>query len=83
MEAINLPPHLRKPRLNRKEACEYLEMVHGITRAVNTLAKLAHTGGGPAIEYVGKRDPRYPRTGLDAWAERLISPPVYSTAERK
>lgn len=77
-----LPPRLRKPRLSRREASEYLDLAHGITRAVSTLAKLACKGGGPPIEYIG-RDPRYPRAGLDAWAEALISPPVHSTAERK
>lgn len=75
-----LPPHLRKPRLNRREASEYLMLAHGISRKPATLAKLHCVGGGPVVEYAN-RSPLYPRSGLDTWAEALIGPPVHSTSE--
>jgi hypothetical protein len=45
-----LPRHLRKPRLRRAEAREYLEVVHGIVITVSTLAKWACQGAGPRYE---------------------------------
>lgn len=66
-----LPPHLRKPRLRRTEASEYLLLAHGITVAAATLAKYASVGGGPSYQ-VSVRTPLYPTTELDRWAiERL------------
>lgn len=66
-----LPPALRKPRLRRSEASEYLALAHGLTVAVATLAKLAVVGGGPPFFKPGA-SPLYPRELLDAWAvERL------------
>jgi hypothetical protein len=66
-----LPPALRKPRLRRWEACEYLEIAHGITIAAATLAKMVTTGGGPMFQK-SMRTPLYPRDELDRWAtERL------------
>ncbi|MGE0651697.1 MAG: hypothetical protein AB7P12_08100 [Alphaproteobacteria bacterium] len=66
-----LPPHLRKPRLRRAEASEYLELVHSIRLATATLAKLACSGGGPGY-HKSLRTPFYPRDELDRWAvERL------------
>lgn len=68
-----LPPHLRKPRLRRWEASEYLELVHGIHLSTATLAKYAVTGGGPAYQK-SLRTPLYPTEELDRWAaERLGS----------
>jgi hypothetical protein len=70
-EAACLPPALRKPNLRRVEASEYLGLVHGITLAPATLARLACHGGGPAFHKAG-RWPLYPREELDRWAgERL------------
>lgn len=62
-----LPPALRKPRLRRWEASQYLELVHGINYAPATLAKLASVGGGPTYQK-NLRTPLYPRDELDAWA---------------
>ncbi len=45
-----LPTALRKPRLRRWEAAEYLRLVHGIEVAPATLAKWATVGGGPAFK---------------------------------
>jgi len=66
-----LPPALRKPRLRRWEAAEYLEIAHGISIAPATLAKMVTTGGGPHF-HKALRTPLYPRDELDRWAaERL------------
>lgn len=66
-----LPIHLRKPRLRRWEAAEYLERQHGLTVAIATLAKLASIGGGPSF-HKAMRTPLYPTEELDRWAtERL------------
>ena len=46
-EEACLPPHLRKKRLRRDEAVEYLERVHGVVIAAATLAKMVTKGGGP------------------------------------
>ncbi|BBK33760.1 hypothetical protein EDC65_3596 [Stella humosa] len=64
---VCLPPHLRKPRLRRWEASEYLELVHGIQQSPATLAKKASTGGGPPY-HKSVRSPLYPRDELDRWA---------------
>jgi len=66
-----LPSHLRKPRLRRWEASEYLVKVHGIHLSASTLAKYASIGGGPAFQK-SIRTPLYPTAELDRWAaERL------------
>lgn len=76
-----LPPALRKPRLRRWEAAEYLERVHGITIAVATLAKLASVGGGPAY-HKSNRTPLYPRDELDRWAAERLGNLITSTSEQ-
>jgi hypothetical protein len=68
------------PRHRRKGASEYLERMHGISRTPKTLAKIAVTGGGPAMEYDG-RIPLYTPASLDEYASRVLSGPVNSTAE--
>jgi len=78
---ISLPPALRKPRLRRWEAAEYLETVHGITIAVATLAKLASVGGGPAY-HKSNRTPLYPRDELDRWAAERLGNLINSTSEQ-
>lgn len=75
-----LPPALRKPRLRRWEAADYLRLVHGIEVAPATLAKWASVGGGPAYQKVN-RTPLYPTTELDAWAAGKLSDPVRNTSE--
>ena len=68
---FTLPPALRKPRLRRWEASEYLKLAHGIELAPATLAKLASVGGGPPFQK-SNRTPLYPVPQLDVWAvERL------------
>jgi hypothetical protein len=62
-----LPLALRKPRLRRWEASEYLEVVHGLVIAPATLAKWASIGGGPRF-HKSLRTPLYPTAELDLWA---------------
>jgi hypothetical protein len=80
-DELCLPPALRKPRLRRWEAAEYLERVHGITIAVATLAKLASVGGGPAY-HKSNRTPLYPRDELDRWASERLGNLINSTSEQ-
>ncbi len=75
-----LPSALRKPRLRRWEASEYLELVHGVTVAPATLAKMASVGGGPSFQKNG-RMPVYPKTELDRWAGERLGRLVRSTSE--
>lgn len=77
---VTLPPALRKPRLRRWEAAEYLRLAHGIQVAPATLAKWASTGGGPVYQKLN-RSPLYPVTGLDEWAAAKLGKPVCSTSE--
>jgi hypothetical protein len=77
---VILPPYLRKPRLRRWEAAEYLKLVHGIEVAPATLAKWVTVGGGPDYQKMN-RTPLYPTAGLDAWvAEKLFAPVRNSSA---
>lgn len=71
----NLPAHLRKPRLRRTEAAEYLTLVHGIEIRPTTLAKWATLGDGPAFEKLN-RTPLYRRGELDRWVAASLRPVV-------
>jgi hypothetical protein len=75
-----LPPALRKPRLRRWEASQYLMIAHGLTIAPATLAKWASVGGGPAFHKCN-RSPLYPRDSLDQWAAERLGKLVRSTSE--
>jgi hypothetical protein len=75
-----LPKHLKKPRLRRWEASEYMASAHGLTIAPATLAKLASIGGRPGFHRVG-RIPLYPRDELDRWATKKLGRMVRSTSE--
>lgn len=75
-----LPPRLRKPRLRRSEAVEYLEQVHGLTVAKKTLEAMATRGGGPKFQKFSN-SPVYPANELDAWAAEKLGPLVSSTSE--
>jgi hypothetical protein len=77
---VCLPPALRKPRLRRWEASEYLLLVHGLQVATATLAKLASIGGGPGFNKA-MRTPLYPREELDRWAAERLGKLVRSTSE--
>lgn len=72
---VGLPPRLRKPRLRRTEAAEYLAAVHGIEIAPATLAKWAGLGSGPAFERLN-RTPLYRRGELDRWVAANLIPVV-------
>jgi hypothetical protein len=74
-----LPPALRKPRLRRWEAADYLKLVHGIEVAPATLAKWASVGGGPAYQRVN-RTPLYPTAELDSWAAAKLGESVRNTS---
>jgi hypothetical protein len=80
MSANDIPVRLKKPRLRRWEAAEYLEIRHGLRIAPATLAKLASIGGGPAFNHAG-RIPLYPTGELDQWAKNRLGPLVNSTSE--
>lgn len=75
-----LPSHLRKLRLRRWEASEYLELVHGIRLAPTTLAKLACEGGGPRY-HKSVRTPLYPTEELDRWAKERLGALVRSSSD--
>ena len=75
-----LPSALRKPRLRRWEAADYLKIVHGIEVAPATLAKWASIGGGPSYQKVN-RTPLYPTTELDSWAADKLGNTVSSSSE--
>lgn len=77
---LTLPPALRKPRLRRWEASEYLKLAHGIQLAPATLAKLATVGGGPAY-HKSVRTPLYPRDELDRWAADQLGGLVRSSSD--
>ena len=68
-----LPARLRKPRLRRTEAAEYLEAAHGIKIAPATLAKWACVGRGPPF---GKLygSPFYEPAAIDAWVAAELAP---------
>lgn len=80
MALHTLPPELRKPRLRRGEASEYLALAHGITMAPSTLATLATRGGGPPFQKIN-RTPLYPRAAIDHWAHEKLGPLRDSTSE--
>ena len=67
MKETSIPACLKKPRLRRWEASDYLRLVHGIEIAPTTLAKYATVGGGPAFQRIN-RTPLYPTSNLDEWA---------------
>ena len=75
LDLDNLPPRLR-----RADVPQYLYFKHGICVAATTLAKWAVSGEGPPFQRDG-RWPLYPRSDLDRWAERRLSPVVSPTAE--
>ena len=81
MEQVTLPSALRKPRLRRWEAAEYLKLAHGIEVAPATLAKWASVGGGPSYQRVN-RTPVYPTTELDRWANEKLGAPINSTSQK-
>jgi hypothetical protein len=71
--AEDLPPRLRKPRLRRQEASEYLRIVHGVEIAPATLAKYVSIGGGPPFSRLN-RTPLYAVGDLDAWVASKLRP---------
>jgi hypothetical protein len=74
----NLPP-----RLSRKDASEYLNMKHGISRTAATLAKLACIGDGPVFRKVGSKTVAYDVMELDAWANVKLGEPLKHTSEKE
>jgi hypothetical protein len=66
--------------LNRKEAANYLQDVHGYKISANTLACLATRGGSPPY-YKVSRWVLFEKTDLDTWVEERKSTKVSSTSE--
>jgi hypothetical protein len=62
----DLPDYLRKSRLRRWEASDYLLRAHDYQIAPATLARMASTGGGPDFQKIG-RWPNYSPAALDRW----------------
>jgi len=67
-------------RLRRREASAYLDEVHGVPVAANTLAKMAVIGGGPPFHLFG-RFPLYEVDDLDAWVQRRLGRALCSTSD--
>jgi hypothetical protein len=72
---------MRKRSLSRVEASAYLDEKHNIQHSPAYLAKLAHTGGGPAYFRLKNKLSRYWPDGLDTYAESIASKPARSAAE--
>ncbi len=68
-----LPARLRKIRLRRAEASEYLELAHGIAITVATLTKMASRRTGPRYSKLN-RSPLYVRADIDAWVAATLKP---------
>jgi len=69
-------------RMSRSEASEYLWQIHGLKYATGTLAKLAHTGGGPGYRKAGLRRTLYDQEILDQWAKEKLGPVLRSSADK-
>ena len=67
-------------RMSRRQASEYLQAVHGIRAAYQTLARHALQGTGPAYRKQHKFTV-YDRAELDRWADLYLTKPCVSTAE--
>ncbi len=76
----DLPRHLDRPRLRRKEASQYLDWKFGINIAPATLAKMASVGGGPRYHKFG-RVPLYPLSELNDWAEQRLGRLLSSSSD--
>jgi len=79
---VCLPETLKRPRLRRSLAAEYLELRWGIIIAVQTLAKLACIGGGPEYQRFN-RTPLYSPAALDVWAIKKLGKPVTNTSQEE
>jgi len=67
--------------LRRDAAAKYVTETYGFPCSPRWLAKLACISSeGPPFRKAG-RFPLYPRSGLDAWAQKKLGPLVRSTAE--
>lgn len=67
-------------RMSRRRASDYLQIVHGLRAAYQTLAKHGVQGTGPAYRKQG-RFALYDKKELDRWADLYLSKPCASTAE--
>jgi len=70
---------MHKHFLDRRESADYLTE-RGLKTSWRTLQKMATVGGGPLYRVFGGRAV-YVATDLDAWAEKRLSAPRYSTSE--
>jgi hypothetical protein len=74
------PPLAWPARMSRRQASAYLQTVHGIRAAYQTLARHAVEGTGPAYRKQHRLS-LYDKRDLDRWADLYLSKPCVSTAE--
>ena len=74
--------HLDGDRLLRRtQAAKYVAETYNFPCSPKTLAKLPSISAeGPPFRRAG-RFPLYPRSGLDAWAQKKIGPLLRSTSD--
>jgi hypothetical protein len=71
-----------KPPLRRPDAAAFIRENFSTPCSVQTLAKLASTGGGPFYRYSG-RFPVYDEADLLAWGTAKVGPRVSSVTEAR
>jgi hypothetical protein len=78
-EKLTLPERLQQPRMQSKDAADYLQAKHNIAVSMRTLDKWRVTGRGPQFEKLLGRA-YYRPEWLDAWVSEKSSGPVTSTS---
>jgi hypothetical protein len=76
---ITMPDRLRQPRMQSKDASEYLRIKHNIAVSMRTLDKWRVIGRGPQFEKLMGRA-YYRPEWLDQWVGEASSGPVSSTS---
>lgn len=69
------------PNLSRRDACRYLEQVHGLKFQPSTLAKWWSVSSHGPPAFLNGRFPVYPTVELDAWARRRLGELRTSTSD--
>ncbi len=76
---VVLPERLRQPRMQSKDASDYLQLKHNIAVSMRTLDKWRVVGRGPKFEKLMARA-YYQPEWLDQWVAEASSGPVTSTS---